>query len=69
MRGNSYESGDYTFSQLNAVKADVLGSISLPTEVNLLGISSWTSSCRFIFESLEDVQMMSRSLLVGVKNL
>ena len=29
---NSYESGDYTFSQLNAVKADVLGSISLPTE-------------------------------------
>ena len=26
------EKGDYTFSQLNAVKADVLGSMSLPTE-------------------------------------
>ena len=26
------ESADYTFSQLNAVKADVLGSMSLPTE-------------------------------------
>ena len=24
--------GDYTFSQLNAVKADVLGSMTLPTE-------------------------------------
>ena len=28
----SREKGDYTFSQLNAVKADVLGSMSLPTE-------------------------------------
>ena len=27
-----FESADYTFSQLNAVKADVLGSMSLPTE-------------------------------------
>ena len=26
------EKGDYTFSQLNAVKADVLGSMTLPTE-------------------------------------
>ena len=31
--GNKYvESADYTFSQLNAVKADVLGSMTLPTE-------------------------------------
>ena len=29
---NYCEKGDYTFSQLNAVKADVLGSMSLPTE-------------------------------------
>jgi len=28
------ENGDYTFSQLNAVKADVLGSMTLPTEGN-----------------------------------
>jgi len=27
-----FEKGDYTFSQLNAVKADVLGSMTLPTE-------------------------------------
>ena len=27
-----FDSADYTFSQLNAVKADVLGSMSLPTE-------------------------------------
>ena len=26
------EKGDYTFSQLNAVTADVLGSMTLPTE-------------------------------------
>ena len=33
--GNKYvESADYTFSQLNAVKADVLGSMSLPLEGN-----------------------------------
>jgi len=33
--GNKYvESADYTFSQLNAVKADVLGSMSLPIEGN-----------------------------------
>ncbi len=31
--GNKFfESADYTFSQLNAVKADVLGSMTLPTE-------------------------------------
>ena len=30
--GKLFESADYTFSQLNAVKADVLGSMSLPTE-------------------------------------
>ena len=30
--GKFFESGDYTFSQLNAVKADVIGSMSLPTE-------------------------------------
>ena len=29
---NLCEKGDYTFSQLNAVKADVLGSMTLPTE-------------------------------------
>ena len=29
---NFRDTGDYTFSQLNAVKADVLGSMSLPTE-------------------------------------
>ena len=30
--GKSFDTGDYTFCQLNAVKADVLGSMSLPTE-------------------------------------
>ena len=32
IEGKLFESADYTFSQLNAVKADVLGSMSLPTE-------------------------------------
>ena len=31
-KGNFFETGDYTFSQLNAVKADVIGSMTLPTE-------------------------------------
>ena len=32
IKEKSRKKGDYTFSQLNAVKADVLGSMSLPTE-------------------------------------